>query len=242
MSMSDYNDLIGINEDWYEDQAKKSLKWDTDDNWAIGYGATVGAYNGAVNKNSNVASGAAAGIVGSVIGVYIAKGIKFLVYKAESLRRSAQRSRDYEKGKASKDYTDAIYNFIQSPIKGESVNKKERENGVVDIYCGKNDEYGYLITYDNRTKSFVIQTFKHNTQVGTLIPENKNDVKTCIRKYIAPYVREEDLSEYFDKGYGYVIRIRKCPENDFTKEIMKIADTQSMDRTYKESTEYNELF
>ena len=204
--MSDYNDLIGINEDWYEDQAKKSLKWDNDDNWVFGYGAAVGAYNGAVNKNSNAVSGAAAGVIGSVIGVYIVKGVKFLVYKAESLRRSAQRSRDYEKGKASKDYTDAIYNFIQSPAKGESVNKKERENGVVDIYCGK------------------------------------NDVKTCIRKYIAPYVREEDLSEYFDKGYGYVIRIRKCPENDFTKEIMRIADTKSMDRTYKESTEYNELF
>lgn len=37
-----YNDLLPINEDWYDDKAKESLKWDDSDTALVGIGTVDG--------------------------------------------------------------------------------------------------------------------------------------------------------------------------------------------------------
>lgn len=92
-----YNDLLPINEDWYDDKAKESLKWDDSDTALVGIGTVDGALKGSSSDNSNAASGAIAGMVGSYIGTWIGKSIVYLVYKAKAHSKASKRERAYKK-------------------------------------------------------------------------------------------------------------------------------------------------
>lgn len=231
-----YNDLLPINEDWYDDKAKESLKWDDSDTALVGIGTVDGALRGSSSDNSNAASGAIAGMVGSYIGTWIGKGIVYLVYKAKAHSKASKRERAYKKD-SGKDYTNSIIEFVQSPCKGADSVKRKRINGMIQIKI-KNSKYSYLLTYDNDMKSFVIDIYEDGNIKANMTPKNKSDANRMIRNYFSPYVSAEDLDEYFEKGYGYLIVIDGCPENEFSKDIKNMGDSIIKKRTVKEESEY----
>lgn len=102
----------------------------------------------------------------------------------------------------------------------------------------KNSKYSYLVTYDNDMKSFVIDIYEDGNIKANMTPKNKSDVNRMIRNYFSPYVSAEDLDEYFEKGYGYLIVIDGCPENEFSKDIKNMGDSIIKKRTVKEESEY----
>lgn len=236
--MDEYNDLLPISEDWYDDEADKNLRWTDSDKAIVGIGTVDGAVRGATSndKNTDAASGALAGLIGSYIGVWIGKGIVYLVYKAKAHAKASRRRRAYNKD-SGKDYTNSIIEFCQSPVKGASTEEKKRINGMIQINIRKS-KYSYLLTYDNNMRSFVVDIYEDGRIKANMTPKNKSDVTRMVRNYFSPYVVAEDLDEYFDKGYGYLIEIDNCPENDFSKDIKNMGDNIVKKRTVKEESEY----
>ena len=47
-----------------------------------------------------------------------------------------------------------------------------------------------------------------------------------------------DTSKEYEKGYGYLIVIDGCPENEFSKDIKNMGDSIIKKRTVKEESEY----
>ena len=202
----------------------------------VGIGTVDGALRGSSSDNSNAASGAVAGMIGSYIGTWIGKGIVYLVYKAKAHSKASKRERAYKKD-SGKDYTNSIIEFVQSPCKGADSVKRKRINGMIQIKI-KNSKYSYLLTYDNDMKSFVIDIYEDGNIKANMTPKNKSDANRMIRNYFSPYVSAEDLDEYFEKGYGYLIVIDGCPENEFSKDIKNMGDSIIKKRTVKEESEY----
>lgn len=236
--MDQYNDLININEDWYSDKANREKHWDSKDTIMVGTGIATDMIT---DKDADPISSA----IGAYIGTWIGKGIIYAVYKGKSKARGKKRERTFYKDSVTKDYTNTIMGFMKSPIKGASDIKKERINGGIQIIFKGDNTYSYYMTYDNAIKQYRLDigTKKSGTIIGTLTIEKESDARTTIKKYIAPYVIEEDLTEYFEKGYGYYLAISDCKDNGFLKELVDSSDSSLKVRVAKESAYcYNELF
>lgn len=235
----DFDDLV-INEDWYDDEARRQLRWSDSDKVLVGYGAAHGAVKGATsNTNYSSGQGAAAGAIGAVLGVAIAKGITFLVYKGKAKSMKHKRERAYTNSVKTKDMTNTIIEFMNSPTIDSPTEKRKRVNGIICVYV-KKENFGYYMTFDNEINDYILTLCtKSGNKIKTLVPKNKKDAKSIISKYIAPYVNTSDFEEFLEKGYGYTIHITDCPLSSEIKELFDIATSDNKVREFSES--YNDI-